>query len=386
MTVLGHRIFNLVSVYIRSLMMIALVFLMSFFLFRIIEIPRLFPSLAVLKQNNSPFLYLFPPMWFVGLYETLLGNKDPLFHALAKRAVPAVILPLIAFFLISAIGYRKYLKKMREVKRGKTHLRRMREGLKESFNAIFLKNPIQRALFYFFGNTIKKSNLHRMRLASYMVVAAGIVLILLATRTTPLGNLGNFDRTLLSIPFVLSFFLVLGIRATSNIPIAIEANWIFRLREIADKRQYLIGFKKGIVFFMILPLFVVLFVFYTFLWGWMFTLFFCLYGFVVSSLLVEIVFVSHRKIPFACSYLPGKGKMHIFWIVYLFSLISYVSIMSLVAYKLLLNPSDFIYFFAIVAILFIIIRFVQNRLLLHKADIIYEEEPEPVLMTLVPEK
>jgi len=116
MTVLGHRIFNLVSVYIRSLMMIALVFLMSFFLFRIIEIPRLFPSLSALKQNNSSFLYLFPPMWFVGLYEILLGNKDPLFPTLAKWAVPAVILPLIAFFMISAFGYRKYLRKMREVK------------------------------------------------------------------------------------------------------------------------------------------------------------------------------------------------------------------------------------------------------------------------------
>jgi len=367
-------------------MMIALAFLMSFFLFRIIEIPRLFPSLPALKQNNSLFLYLFPPMWFVGLYETLLGNKDPLFSALAKWAVLAVILPLIAFFLISAIGYRKYLKKMREVKRGKTHLNRMREGLKESFNVLFLKNPVQRAVFYFFGNTIKKSNLHKMRLASYMVVAIGIVLILLASRTTPLRNFDDFDSTVLSIPFVLSFFLVLGIRSTSKIPIAIDANWIFRLREIADKKHYLIGFKKGIVFFMILPLFVVLFVFYVFLWGWMNALFFCLYGFAVSSLAVEIIFIGHRKIPFTCSYLPGKGKMHIFWIVYLASLISYVSIMSLGAYVLLLNPSDFIYFFAIVAILFIIIRFVQNRLLLQKAEIIYEEEPEPVLMTLVPER
>jgi len=218
------------------------------------------------------------------------------------------------------------------------------------------------------------------------VVAIGIVLILLATRTTPLGNLDNFDRTLLSIPFVLSFFLVLGIRATSNIPIAIEANWIFRLREIVDKKHYLIGFKKGIIFFAILPLFVVLFVFYIFLWGWMFSLLFCFYGFVVSSLLVEIVFVGHRKIPFACTYLPGKRKMHIFWIVYLFALISYVSIMSSLGYELLLNPSNFFYFYAVIFILFVLTRYVQNLFILKRADIIYEEEPEPVLLTLVPEK
>jgi hypothetical protein len=177
-----------------------------------------------------------------------------------------------------------------------------------------------------------------------------------------------------------------GIRATSQIPVSIEANWIFRLVEIVDKKHYLIGFKKGIISFMILPLFVMLFVFYSILWGWMIALFFCLYGFVVSCLLVEIVFINHRKVPFACTYLPGKGKMHIFWIVYLVSLIIYVSIMSSVGYELLLNPTGFFSFFAIALILFIMIRFVQNRVFFQDAYIIYEEEPEPVLLTLVPEK
>jgi hypothetical protein len=102
-------------------MMIGLVFLMSFFLFELIDISQIFPSLSALKQSNSSFLYLFPPMWFVGLYETLLGNTDPLFRILAKWAVPAIILPLMGFFLISAAGYRKYLGKMREVKRQKRH-------------------------------------------------------------------------------------------------------------------------------------------------------------------------------------------------------------------------------------------------------------------------
>jgi hypothetical protein len=385
MTVLSRRIFNLFSVYIRSLMMIALVFLTSFFLFRIIDIPRMFPPLAALKQTNSPFLHLFPPMWFVGLYETLLGNNDPLFHSLAKWTVPAIALPIISFFLISASGYRKYLKKMWEVKYKRSHMDRIWEGLKARFCRIFLKNPIQKAVFYFFGITIKKSNVHRMRLASYMVVAVGIVLILLAARTGHLEDVSIYDQTLISIPFVLSFFLVFGIRAISNIPIAVEANWIFRLRETHDKKHYLIGFKKGVIFFAILPLFTALFAFYTFIWGWMFALLFCFYGFAISGLLAEVVFVGYRKIPFTCSCLPGKGKVQIFWIVYFILLILYVSIMSSVAYKLLLNPSGFFWFVAVALVIFVTIRFVQNRFLLPRTAIIYEEKPEPALLTLVPE-
>jgi hypothetical protein len=385
MVVLGRRIFNSISVYIRSLMMIALVFLMSFFLIELMDISRVFPSLPALKQGNSQFLYLFPPMWFAGLYETLLGNTDPFFQALANRAVPAIILPLVAFFMISAVGYKTYLKKTGEMKRRKTHLKTIKKGMEAGFNAVFLKNPIQRAVFYFFRNTIKKNNLHRMRLASYIVVAVGIVLILLTAKTTALGSFDSFDKTILSIPFILSFFLVFGIRATSQIPVAIQANWIFKLAEISDKKHYVNGFKKGIIFYAVLPLFVVLYVFYTSLWGWMIALFFCLFGFAVSTLLVEIVFINQRKIPFACTYLPGKGKLHIFWIVYLGSLIAYISIMSSVAYKLLLNPTGFISFSAIFLLLFVSIRLVQNRVFLHDAEIIYEEKPEPILVTLVPE-
>jgi hypothetical protein len=386
MTVLGHKIFTTISVYIRSLMMMAMIFLSSVFLFRIVEIPRIFPSLSALKQSSPTSLFLFPPMWFVGLYETLLGNKDPLFSDLAKWSIPAVILPFLGFFMISVIGYRKSTKKMREAKNGNRHFTRIRKGSKTILNTLFIKNPIQRAVFYFFGTTIKKSNLHRMRLASYMMASGGIVLIMLVSKRAPLQYEAFFDKTLLSIPFILSFFLILGIRATSQIPVSIEANWIFKLVDIVDKKHYLIGLKKAIILLMILPLFVLLFVFYLWLWGWMYALLFCIYGFTISSLLVEIVFVNHHKIPFTCSYLPGKGKMHIFWIVYLFALSIYVSLASSIAFKLLDEPRNFMYFIVIVSILFPIIRLVQNRLFLQRSDIIYEEVPDPVLLTLMPEK
>jgi hypothetical protein len=219
-----------------------------------------------------------------------------------------------------------------------------------------------------------------------MVVATGIVLIMLTSRKAPLDYFDDFDKTVLSIPFVLSFFLVMGIRATSSIPIAMEANWIFRLSEIRDKKHYLIGFKKAIIFSAVLPLFLSLFVFYTILWGWLIAGLFCLYGFTISVFLVEIVFVNHRKIPFTCSYLPGKGKMHVFWIVYFFAFFAFLSVASSTAYRLLLHPLNFFTFYSTMLILFIMIRSVQNRVLHERAGIIYEEKPEPVLLSLVPEQ
>jgi hypothetical protein len=156
--------------------------------------------------------------------------------------------------------------------------------------------------------------------------------------------------------------------------------------DTVDKKHYLIGFKKAIILLMLLPLFVLLFIFYLMLWGWVYALLFCLYGFTISSLLVEIVFVNHHKIPFTCSYLPGKGKMHIYWIVYLFALSFYVSVASSIGLKLLFNPKNFLYFCIMAPTFFTIIRVAQNRFFLPRVDIVYEEVPDPVLLTLMSEK
>jgi hypothetical protein len=207
-----------------------------------------------------------------------------------------------------------------------------------------------------------------------------------ASRSNPLAYFDGFDMTVLAIPFVLSFFLVLGIRAASSIPIAMEANWIFRISETVDKKHYALGFKKAIIFSAILPLFIMLWLFYLWLWGWMYALLFCLYGMVLSCLLTEVVFINYRKIPFTCSYLPGKGKLHIYWAIYVISLVFYASVASSIAYGLLLNPSHFVYFYATVFLLLVVIRYIQNRFFKQNIDIIYEEELEPVLLTLVTAK
>lgn len=271
---------------------------------------------------------------------------------------------------------------MQEVKRKSIHSYRIKRLLTGIFNAIFLRNPIQRAVFYFFGNTLKRSSLHKMRLASYMAVSVGLTLIMLVSKGANLKALSDINKSLLSIPFILSFFLIIGLRAVVNIPVSLEANWIFRIREDREKRHYFLGFKKGIFFFTIFPLFFLLFIFYFFLWGWQNAFLHCLYGLVCSIFLMEIVFLGYRKIPFACSYLPGKSKMHVFWMVYLLSFLSYVFFLTLIEYELLKVPSNFFLFYGIIFGLLIIIRIYQNYFLYRKTEIIYEEEPEPVMVTL----
>lgn len=384
MSLLGYKIFSRISIYVRAVLMVVFVSLIFLFFTAPTYVSKFFSSIMALKESNPLFLRLFPPMWFVGLYETLVGNNDPIFSELSKFALLATVIPAIAFFIAAALGYRRYLKKMHEVKTKSLRLFKIKTLFMDIFNSIFLRNPVQRAVFYFFGKTIRRSTLHKMRLVTYMAVASGGVLILLTTLIGDYWNFFEINKTLLSIPLVLTFFLLVGIRSIVNIPVSLEANWVFRLTQRQDKKHYFSGLKKGIFFYALIPLFALLFVVHFFLWGGESAFYHCLYGLVLSTLLMEILFQNYSKIPFACAYLPGKAKMHVFWIVYLFSFLVYVFFLSSLEKKLLLAPSRFLIFYGILFGLFLVLRIYQRYFLYKKYDIIYEEKPEPVMVTIVP--
>jgi len=271
---------------------------------------------------------------------------------------------------------------MQEVKRKPIHLLKLKEFLLSNLNLIFLRNPVQRATFYFFGKTLRRSNLHKMRLVAYMAVSIGLILIIVAYRGINPENLYVINKTLLSVPLILSIFLLVGLRNIVNIPFELNSNWIFKLTEIKNKKHYFSGFRKGIFSFVLLPLFTMLFILYSILWGWESALFHCLYGLAISILLMELLFMNYRKIPFTCSYLPGKAKIQYLFPIYLFSFICYIYLMSYLEYMLFKEPSNFYIFYGAIFIFFIAIKIYQNYFLHPKSEIIYEEEPEPVLITL----
>ena len=381
-SLLGYKIFNRISVFLRSLLIIVFVSIMVFFSAGTTGIPAL-SSFLLLKENNSLFLYLFPPMWFTGLYETLLGNNDPMFSVLSIFAVLALVVPPFAFYLTGVLGYRRYIMKMQEAKKRTAHFVRLKKFFLNPFNSVFLRNHIQIAVFYFFEKTLRRSMIHKMGIASYVATSVAIILIILISGAFSIQSLSDVNKALLSIPLVLSFFLLIGIRTIVNIPAANEANWIFKLTEGPDKKDYFSGLKKGIFFFMLLPLFAVLFLFYFFLWKWPLAFYHCLFGMLLSVLLMEVLFINYRKIPFVCSYLPGKAKLHLSWIINIICFLIYAFLMSHIEYMILNSPLSLFIFYGAILLIIVVLKVFQNNLIYKKMEILYEEKPEPVMVTLV---
>lgn len=380
--VFGYKWFLHISLYIRVILLVAFVFLMILFFSETITMPKFLASFIELKENNPDFFLFFPPMWFTGLYETMLGHADPFFQGLARIAVLSLVIPALFFFVSAALSYKRYLWKMEEAKKKRLGL----AGIRSLFNSLIfktlLRNPVQRAVCVFFGKTLRKSMVHKMRLASFLAVATGMMLVILVSRAAQLKAFSNLDRSLLSIPLILSFFLLVGLSRIVNIPASLEANWIFRLTEGGDRSHYIMGLKKGIVFFAAGPLYVLLFLFYSVVWNWGEAALHCLYGLAVSILLLELIFFRFRKIPFTCSYLPGKEKMHVLWTVYIAGFILYVTLFSALELSFFKHPSLFYIFYAIVLMLIVASNMLRNYFSFRSFDLKFEEKPEPVMLSL----
>jgi hypothetical protein len=89
----------------------------------------------------------------------------------------------------------------------------------------------QRAIFAFTMASLLRSRRHLMTLATWLglgLAMAGTRLLSAKVRGRPLPLDEPFDY-LLAIPLVLTFFLVLGVRAAFAVPTDLGANWIFRV-------------------------------------------------------------------------------------------------------------------------------------------------------------
>jgi hypothetical protein len=380
---LGARTFAKASTSLRSLFLIIQLFLILTYLrILVYGLDNLIPTEQL--RSDLPrlgrFFNYFPPFWFTDLYETALGNPQLPFHGRYMFALIGLAVMGLVFTLTMGFAYGRSL---RRIDAG--HRMRLRTGrwfLEAAFNSLFLKNLTQRAIFHFYRKTLKSSMFHRMRLATYVACGMALVPFLITMRAVQKGHLLAINLTLVIIPQVLSFALLLGLRSVMSVPVSLEANWVFRMTERPKILAYFTGVRKAILLMKLGPLFVLVFAVYAVLWDPRTSLYHTLYGLAVSIIVMEILFVRYMKIPFACSYLPGKEKIQIYWLPYILVFLAYVNIAGRIELQILKTPFYLIYFYGACLISLVGIRAYQIFFLYKRNRIQFEEEPEPLMIGL----
>jgi hypothetical protein len=89
-----------------------------------------------------------------------------------------------------------------------------------------------------------------------------------------------------------------------------------------------------------------------------------------------------RKVPFTCSYLPGKANLKLYWFPYVGSFLVYAYGMASIERMMLEYPARFVIFYTAAFAVLCYLTFRRRHLPLSERTVIFEEQPEPAVRAL----
>jgi hypothetical protein len=372
-TVFHSALYRKISVFTQTAVMALLV--MFFFLS-----PLMGSSMEEVCRTGSP-VHWFPGFWFAGLYEQLRPAVPHGAHAGAAAqallgygtlATRALWLTAGIFLLTFLPGYRRHARRVLEAPdpnpQGPGRMRRRLNAWVEHW---LLRDPVECGVFHFIGETIVRSVKHRLFLATYGGFGAALVVFMLASS-------GPSRR----IPLTLSFVLISGLRAAFNFPSDLRANWAFQVSETSSVVAYVRATRKWVTLYAVLPLFALLFGIELASAPWTSAVFQFAFGVTASTLLMEVLFLGFRKVPFTCSHFPGKVNLVLLSVLYVFGFTTYSSYLASLEAWLAATPVAAVLFFALSIGSLAALGRTRDRLLGERPALDYEDDGNPAVCRL----
>jgi hypothetical protein len=321
MAVLPYRTFRRCSVYVRcgmvAILMVALS--TSFAMSAIVQRP---------SPGSRPLVQLLPPIWFLGLCQYLRGLTDPALGNLAKTAIFAATAALALAIAAYALSYsRCFTKRSESIANFTTVGGTVPHKRRHRVTDLFLRTPFERGCFSFTLKTLFRSENHMLIVGGF----TGVGIVLASETLVQSASAGGVNRwpsaALLSIPLVVLYLLLIGLRLSFEIPVVLRANWIFRVRTSPDANECVGLARKIMLTFLIPPLLAIALPAYGLVWGWRVGVIHTGIVAAASMLLIEILLVSFRKIPFTCSAPHFKSN---FPLSVFFCLVGFIMFTSLI--------------------------------------------------------
>ncbi len=377
LSLLGHRWFRRVSPYMQFL---ALFWLGNQFL-AVAVLDRLIQRL----QQGSIVGWAFPTLWFLGLYEKLLGQPDPVFLPLAHRAQIGLASVAALAAGVYVAGYARHL--LRSLESSTDTATRSAWPVRLWLSAAdrwLVRDPQERATFHFVWQTVMRSATHRLFLSAYVGLGTAIVLEGLAALLIGLGSakVEGMAVALYSLPLMLSFFVLSGLRVIFAVPTEIGANWIFQLAEDDQRGLLLAGARKATLWLAITPLFAMLLVVYVCLWGWFTAILYVAYCVALSWLLLEGLMWNFPKVPFTCAYQPGRINLPIAGLLCMVAFSVYAYTMASFGRWLIEEPVKMLVFYGLFGGVLAVVSSYRERQLETDWRLLFDEPQEPEVQTL----
>ena len=295
MAVLPPRTFRRISAYMRGMVVVCLVALLctSF------AVPQL------LRRAPAPrWIALIPSCWFLGLCQSLRARSGPVLTDLSRLALPALATVALVALCTYVVAYRRHFVRIAEI--ADTSARpRNSQGFRVGslLDRLALRTRFQRAGFRFVTKTLLRSETHRLVLTAVGGLALVLASQALLDAFADAKSLRQAALTpdALSVPFILSFLVIVGLRIVFELPAELRSNWIFQLMVDPDRQECESLARRVILIFVLPWLLAISLPVYAYLEGWKVATLHTLLVVLWAVLLTNIVLIRFRKIPFTCT-------------------------------------------------------------------------------------
>jgi hypothetical protein len=377
MAVLPARAFKRFSTYIRGIVVVYLVALLctSF------AVPN-----SLRRAGPVPaWTYLMPSCWFLGLCQSLRGRAGPGLMELSRLALPGVAAVVAIALCAYAVGYQRHFVRIAEIADATATARNPRTWrLGTLRDRLVLRTPFQRGCFRFVYRTLLRSEAHRLVLTA----VGGLSLVLAsqalmdAFENAKSWRQAALSANALSIPFIISFLVVVGLRLVFEIPTELRSNWIFQLMLDRDGEECE-PLARTVILTLLLPgLLAITFPVYVYLEGWRIA---CLHTLLVTTwtvLLTNVVLIRFRKLPFTCTLPLFKQHSFVTLLSVCFGFLLYATSTPEFEASALAEPARMIGLIPVVAVAWYIPHHLAKSTIDIERNLIFEESPTHAFETL----
>jgi hypothetical protein len=311
----------------------------------LLMLPGIYYSLLDFLSGRSRGIQYFPATWILALYEGLMNRSLPPLLPLANWALWSLAGSLAGAAGLYGLCYRRALNNLPASRVVQVRPPGVFWSNFWDFSArkIF-RSPQDRALFEFVGKTLSRSRLHQIYFMGFIGAGLAFVIREIAGIVSSQGWEGLMQSTLTlqAIPLGFTFFVLIGIRLIYTVPAEISANWIFQISDGAKFPESLCALRRAMLIQVLLPVQMVFFLMSCIFQGWSIAFPTLVFGLLLSLLWLEGLFLRWNRVPFACTYQPGKAKIQILWPLYWGLFYFYSSVMASLESCLLQNSAAFL--------------------------------------------
>lgn len=380
MALLPYSTFRRISIYAR--------FLLALFFLALLSTGFAVPTfLAELTHLNKQAVLALPPVWFIGISETLWGHgANPYYAGMAHSAIVAMGTAACVALASYALSFRRSFVRIPETAEVSPLPRtQFRLFPRKFFDGIFLRDLPERGCFYFIARTLFRSESHLQIVSAF--VATGLVAtaqsiasampahskIIAAAALT--GSLSVREPTagLLSIPYLLAFCIIAGVRLAFEMPSDLRANWVFALWVDSERLPARSIARKALLTFALTPLIPLCLLTSWLLWGPQIALLHTIIFAACTFAFVELVLLRFRKIPFTCTYPQFQSHSALLFVAYVFGFLVFTGYLPELELWAMAVPWRALVFVPLIALLFVSVRLYRKQMLDLDKQLIFEE-------------